>query len=274
MKLRNSLAAAITALTISGAASAETIKIAVWYTDPAAQHTGDISVMVDNLISTSNRIYENNGLDIQLELVDSREYSKDDLLINRANLDEFSGLAEYFAQDSTPTYDEITQVAPGPVGVQRQLFEADMVALLGKGEEVWENGRFQGTRCGVAWSGIGSDGVMHPSAKRLAYSLTAVDCGGTDLTFIHELGHNMGLTHSRQQGDTSGGVYYWGLGYGVNNSFSTIMAYPSAFGRGAVRLDTFSDPDKICSGFPCGQRDRADAHRALGPIIDDVAGYY
>ncbi|WP_444904465.1 zinc-dependent metalloprotease family protein [Microbulbifer sp. CnH-101-E] len=273
MKLRNSLAAAITALTISGVASAETIKIAVWYTDPAAQHTGDISVMVDNLISTSNRIYENNGLDIQLELVDSREYSKEDLLINGDNLTEFSGLTEAF-EEGIGTLDEVAQVAPGPVGVQRQLFEADMVALLGKGERVWENGVFKGTRCGVAWPGYGSNGVMHPSAKRLAYSMTAVDCGGTDLTFIHELGHNMGLAHSRTQGDTNGFVYYWGLGYGVNDSFSTIMAYPSAFGSEAVRLDTFSDPDKICNGFPCGQRDRADAHRALEPIIDDVAGYY
>ena len=52
------------------------------------------------------------------------------------------------------------------------------------------------------------------------YSITAVDCGAT--TFVHELGHNQGLAHSRKQGDTSGGVYVDGMGHGVQNEFASI----------------------------------------------------
>ncbi|WP_444922525.1 zinc-dependent metalloprotease family protein [Microbulbifer sp. CnH-101-G] len=268
MNLKNTLAAAIAALTFSGAAIADTVKVAVWYTDPAAQLTGDISTRVDSLISTANRIYENNDLDIQLELVDSRQYSSSDLLVTGDNLAEFSG-ATYLDVDITPTWEEWFDY--GYAQQQRDLYEADMVILLGKANRVvTEEGTY--LTCGVGYVGTGSNGVMDLGSNRLAYSITAVDCGATDLTFVHELGHNMGLNHSRRQGDTSGGVYYYGLGYGVDNSFSTIMGYPQSFGD-AERLDTFSNPDKICNGSPCGIRNNADAQRALGPIVDDIAGY-
>ncbi|MFA0810250.1 zinc-dependent metalloprotease family protein [Microbulbifer epialgicus] len=268
MRIKNSLVAAVAALSLSSVASAETVNVSVWYTEPAAQSVGDMSARIDSFISVANRIYENNDLDIQLEVVDSRKYSDEDMRISGESLNDFSGLAEYMEQDDTPTYEEIANVAPGYIGEQRGVHGADMAILLGK---AYQEGN--SISCGIAWIGIGSNGVMDPASKRLAYSMTAVDCGGADLTFVHELGHNMGLTHSRRQGDTSGGVYTYGLGHGVNNSFSTIMAYPHYFGS-AERLDTFSDPDKICNGRACGVNNRADAHRALEPILDDIAGYY
>lgn len=153
---------------------------------------------------------------------------------------------------------------------QSDLFEVDMVVLLGKADRVvTEEGTF--LTCGVGYVGAGKNGVMERAANRLACSITAVDCGATDLIFVHERDHNMGLQHSRKRGDTNGGVYY-GLGYGVDERFSTILGYPQSFGS-VEWLDTFSNPGKICNGFHCGIRDDTDAQRALGPTVDGVAGY-
>ncbi|GAB2884358.1 reprolysin-like metallopeptidase [Microbulbifer echini] len=256
MSFKKSLAATIAALTVSAAATAETVDIAIMYTDPAAQHTGDISAKIDNYISYANNSFKRNGVDIQLNLVDSWEASSSDFRVNEATLDLIT------FHDSVNSW--------------RSSKKADMVVFLTKAEEVVENGSTYIT-CGIAWVGQGSNGTMYNSAKERAYSVTGVDCGYN--TFVHELGHNMGLTHSTKQGDTSGGVYSYGMGHGVDNKFSTIMAYPWRYGSNVTQYDWFSDPDwNECGGLPCGERsngkDISNAYKALGPIVDDVAGYY
>jgi hypothetical protein len=111
--------------------------------------------------------------------------------------------------------------------------------------------------CGIAYS------VLNPE---WAFSLVRTSCGA--LTFAHELGHNMGLRHSYAQG-TAGVKYRYGRGHGVNGSFVTIMAYPSAYNVTASRrMAMFSNPNTICrDGHPCGvvegQIDDADAAKAL-----------
>ena len=90
----------------------------------------------------------------------------------------------------------------------------------------------------VGGGGQGNNGTLYSSSQSRMYSISAVDCGLS--TFVHELGHNMGLGHSVRQGSV-GGVYNDGIGHGVDNNFSTIMAYPQAFGS-ATQLDYFSDP--------------------------------
>ncbi|GAA5442376.1 hypothetical protein Misp06_00550 [Microbulbifer sp. NBRC 101763] len=256
MNIKKSLASAIAALTISAAASAETVDIAIMYTDPAADYTGDISTKIDNYISYANNSFKRNGIDIQLNLVDSWNASSSDYRVNESTLD-------LITFHST-------------VNNWRSSEKADMVVFLTKAEEVVENGSTYIT-CGIAWVGQGNSGTMYNSAKERAYSVTGVDCGYN--TFVHELGHNMGLVHSTKQGDTSGGVYSYGMGHGVDNKFSTIMAYPWRYGSNVTQYDWFSDPDWYeCGGLACGERsgsrDISNAYRALGPIVDDIAGYY
>jgi hypothetical protein len=74
------------------------------------------------------------------------------------------------------------------------------------------------------------------------------------LSLTHELGHLMGLGHARRQYEqTLGGTFRWSSGYGVDDNFSTIMAYSSVFGN-AGRVDFFSSPSLKCgpSNLPCG----------------------
>lgn len=234
------------AVAMSCAAHAEVIDVAVLYTTPAANASGSISTKINQYISHSNRIYRNNGLNIELRNVATGSVGSADL---------------------TPTESTLNALT-NSTSIQnfRASNRADMVVLLGTSEQL-----SNGFICGVGWIGQGSNGTMTSQSRNLMYSITAVDCAAT--TFVHELGHNMGLGHSVRQGNT-GGVYTDGVGHGVDNSFSTIMAYPQAFGT-ASRLDYFSDPSfNGCNGQPCGVFGQSNSWKTLNAIRDDVAGFY
>lgn len=96
-----------------------------------------------------------------------------------------------------------------------------------------------------AYCGVGFVSV----SKTGAFNVIQDSCGA--LTMAHELGHNMGLNHSRKQGNKGGARYSYGLGYGIQGQFTTIMAYPSAFGTNN-RLGIFSNPTLKCVGYACG----------------------
>ncbi|PHQ74083.1 MAG: hypothetical protein COB75_07710 [Idiomarina sp.] len=134
------------------------------------------------------------------------------------------------------------------------------------------------TNCGIAFVG-GFDGSFYGSPE---VSISGVNCGVS--TFAHELGHNLGLAHSRAQGDT-GYSYDFAVGHGEIAKFNTIMAYGSAY-RGASGYPeqqlVFSNPDLDCLGSPCGiahsdepgvdNADSADAARALNLVAEKASG--
>ena len=227
---------------------AATIDIMILYTQPAANSVSNIDTKINQYISHANRIYRNNAVDLTLRLVgqQSGAATSSNMVPSESDLD-------------TLTFSSGVQNA-------RSSYGADMVVLLGKADQVGN-----GVVCGIGWVGQGSNGNLNSSAKSRMYSVTAVDCAAT--TFVHELGHNMGLGHSVKQGST-GGVFADGVGHGVDNNFSTIMAYPQAFGN-ATRLDYFSDPYwSGCNGLPCGVVNQSNAYRAVNEVIDEIAAYY
>jgi hypothetical protein len=106
------------------------------------------------------------------------------------------------------------------------------------------------------------------------FNVVGPGCG--PMAMIHELGHNMGLNHSRRQGDTSGTRYRYGVGYGVDSQFVTIMAYSQSFNN-APRQNLFSNPTLSCKGMACGvpegQDQEAYAAKALQNVRDEIAGF-
>lgn len=119
-------------------------------------------------------------------------------------------------------------------------------------------------RCGVGYVSVN---------KWWAYNVVGPTCG--PLTLAHELGHNMGLMHSRRQGDEGGARYRYGLGYGVDNYFGTIMSYYWLFS--GQRASKFSNPRIDCVGLPCGipegEPEEADASKALNNVRAELAGF-
>ncbi|MES2675957.1 MAG: carbohydrate-binding protein [Pseudomonadota bacterium] len=120
----------------------------------------------------------------------------------------------------------------------------------------------------------GSCGVGYVAVdKNWTWNVVGPNCG--PMTMAHELGHNMGLNHSRRQGNTTGTRYRYGVGHGVDNQFVTIMAYSQSFN--ASRISRFSNPNILCRNLPCGipvgQDQEAYAALAIHNVRDEIAKF-
>jgi hypothetical protein len=250
---------ALAIATQTALAAPQTVDIMVLYTkDALALPNGrDIDARIASYIEFSNAAYAKSGVDMRLRLVHKQ-------LLDWANYYDVSGTnLDKF------TYDTRVQSL-------REQYGADVVQLINRTTA----GQGYGI-CGIAWMGTGpkNSDLFNSSAKNMAYGLTGVDCSLS--TFAHEAGHNMGLRHSYEQDMQEGypnrhsGTHEWSRGYGVQNQFSTIMAYPQVF-NARRHAPVFSNPrlsDAECSNQPCGMNERADAVRALNSMAVQIASF-
>ena len=112
-----------------------------------------------------------------------------------------------------------------------------------------------GDLCGLATltgKGLEGDFASTANANR-ANTGVYIDC--RDNVTAHEIGHILGVTHSRvetaRENDLQGGTFPWSLGHGVNSLFVTVMADTTDFAD-APELNKFSSPDLTCESVPCG----------------------
>ena len=143
--------------------------------------------------------------------------------------------------------------------------------------------------CGVAYVNGGSADTISAANSAFGVSVNSdwIDknwsgSGGysfcTDQTFAHELGHNTGFSHNRENSSAGSGVRDFAHGHRVDGSFRTIMSYGSSTGE--PRVNYFSNPDiTLCPATascgisdvttPSDSADNARAAREEGNNITD-----
>jgi hypothetical protein len=160
------------------------------------------------------------------------------------------------------------------VDALREQYRADLVTLIRPYTYPSHDG------CGIAWIlGFGGRAVT-PGDARYGFSVVGdgADTGGTtklcdELSFAHELGHNLGVSHDRANAAGVVGTTNYAYGY-INDAagFGTIMSYSTN------RIARFSNPNVICNGAPCGvSRNNvalsADAAGAILTTMDAIAAF-
>ena len=143
--------------------------------------------------------------------------------------------------------------------VWRDEHGADLVAMIGENST---------GACGIAYL---MDGATNAAFEAEAFSYTARSCLNGSYTLPHELAHNMGSNHARDD-PIKEGAYDFSYGWkdGVNR-FRTVMAYPCP-GVACQQLLRFSNPRQTWNGAPLGNSVNDNA-RSLQGVRSTVANF-
>jgi len=213
------------------------IDVLVAYTDDARRDMGgtnQILTRIDLSIAASNRAYDNSGIGFQLHLVHTVEFDYDE------DTSTYGTHLTRLRERNDGYIDEVHDL--------RDQYGADIVTMM------VDDGRF----CGVARLMTN----LSPGFESSAFNIVTWFCAAGNLSFPHELGHNMGACHARGDGGgcNNGGLYNYSVGHrfgGPNDQrYRTVMAYSPG-----TRIEQFSNPDVLVGGDPTGIEN--DAENAL-----------
>jgi hypothetical protein len=220
-------------LVLKSAGGGATITIMVVYTPAARVAAGGTTAMNNEIalaVSTTNTTYSNSGITQRLQLVHTAQVSYTESSDMGTDLNRVTNPSDGYMDN---------------VHALRNTYAADLVNLLVEYPSSYQ-------WCGVAWL---MTNVSH-AFESWAFSVVwRGSCAVSNLSFAHELGHNMGALHDWYM-DAGTAPYTYAHGY-VNATarWRTIMAYNNrctAAGFSCTRLQYWSNPDITYGGAPLG----------------------
>jgi hypothetical protein len=212
------------------------IDVLVMYTTAARLAAGGVASiqnLVTNAVAVTNQTYAQSGVIQRIGLVGMSEtsYVESGDMIN-SDLPRLRSPSDGFI-DNAHTL--------------RDLYKADLVSLIVAYPSTYPY-------CGVAYQ-MATVAAWFESS---AFSVVELDCAIGNLSFPHELGHNMGARHDWYV-DSSTAPYRYSHGH-VNapNRWRTIMSYNnycSVQGFNCTRIQFWSNPNITYGGAPLGVPD-------------------
>jgi hypothetical protein len=221
----------------------------------ADQAGGGIENVVSTALANSQIVLDNSQTQVTLNLV-------------------YSGIVDYEESgDNGLDLNRLTFKNDGfmdEVHEWRDQYGADLVKLLTR----------SGNYGGVAWMPRTAQG-----SSDLGFSLTRIHLAATTYTMIHEMGHNMGCHHHKDQNFQPGpGVFSYSAGWrwtGDDSSrhpyYCTVMTYTSGMyfedGRTHSQVPYFSNPNVYYDEFSVGHPAHGDNARTIREMRQVIAGY-
>ena len=177
-------------------------------------------------VALSNQAYANSGITQRLRLAYAGEVAYTESGDISTDLDRLTNLTDGFMDD---------------VHALRDQYGADFVSLwISRSDDA----------AGLGWLNT----TQGTSFARRAFNVCDRRAAVSNLTFPHELGHNMGSTHDRDNSNGTG-LFPYSFGYQQTATapfYRTVMAYSCSAGVNCPRVPYFSNPDVRYAGSPTG----------------------
>jgi len=220
--------------------------VLIGYTDSAASVMGGVSfveVEAQLAVDVANLAYGNSDISSVLRLVHvmNVDYEEIYAFTYEAHLE-----ALWYSNDGKMD----------AVLAMRKTVGADFLSVFIKGSDLLGNLEY----CGLGY--VMTSEYNNQNFASAALSIISVSCAVTNWSFAHEVGHNRGCSHDREN---SGGAGAYNYSYGHRwTGFRSVMAYDNS-DQDFVRVPYFSNPDISYNGTPTGSSPgNADAaHNAL-----------
>ena len=236
------------------------IDVMIVYT-PAARDwanswAGGINSAIAQAMERAQLVADNSGVDLTFNLVHSAlvHYQES----GNANLD-----LNHLVNPNSGSLDIVHS--------WRDEFGADLVAMFTLEHQ---------------FGGIAELLNWRPGAPDKGFSITRIQQAHNTYTHIHEMGHNLGLHHRKDQaiqpgptewwanswpGNTWSAGWRWGSG---NERFCSVMSYNESWdGHSVWTVPYFSSPLTTFQGQPTGHAQDGDNVRTLRETKHTVAGY-
>lgn len=220
--------------------SGDRIDVLVVYTTATKEILGgdaQAQTLAQQSIDISNTGYINSKIRQRVRLIHAAEYRYTETSSASADLSALRNNAD--------------------IQALRNAHNADLVAMIGE---------IQGA-CGIGYL----MGAVSTTSQANGHTFTGRTCAVGNLSFPHELGHNMGSTHNPENGSSASFPY--GYGHYVNGSYRTIMSYSDPCTQGCTRRPYFSNPSIYFNGQPTGIDNQRDNARSMENTSDVIANY-